>query len=62
MKPTMDTYFQGGTESRAPRERTREEFARDNKPTEESRAAGLAFVKPMHPNASRPFNDEVTKQ
>jgi hypothetical protein len=62
MKPTIDTYHDHeATPTRAPRERTREEFARDNKPTEESRAAGLAFVKPMHPNTYRPFNEDDYK-
>lgn len=59
MKPTIDTYYSHeGTPTRAPRERTRDEFASDNKPTEESRAAGLAFVKPMQPNTFRPYKDD----
>lgn len=56
MKPTIDTYHQTETPARSPRERSHDEFSRDNKPTPETRENGLIFVKPMKPNAYKPYN------
>lgn len=58
MKPTIDTLYQNGTPTRSAPERTREEFAQDNQPTAETKQNGLAFVKPMNPNAYRTYINE----
>lgn len=62
MKPTIDTLHPGwdckDSPTRGKAERSREQFAKDNKPSEEARKNGLSFVKPMHPNAYRPYEGE----
>ena len=59
MKPTINTYHPDWDSQASPTlekcERTREKFLQDNKPTAETRNNGLAFVKPMHPDAYRPY-------
>jgi len=47
---TMTTYPTGGTPTRSRQERTREEWAKDNKPNEKARELGLGLCKPLNPN------------
>jgi len=63
MEPTINTfhpdYGDSPTPSRERCERTREQFQKDNKPTEDTHNNGLSFVKPMQPNAYRPFEGMI---
>jgi hypothetical protein len=47
---TMTTYPTSGTPTRSRQERTREEWASDNKENAEAEKLGLWLIKPMAPN------------